>query len=261
MLSPVRGGNRTHMQTDYLSCQLSVVMRAENCFSALNLFYRESFMLSASLVQIRNEVMVKEIMASAQIYKNEVAGKKFLVIFEGKYFEVSFKAKNFLHLCGVDTGLRSAIEFYRRAISGKLKATDISFSKDHPYELAVKKVDSLKDAIKILWKDVFVVSDIVTKTHFFKFGASNLNVTLCINEDSDKNGNIMEGDYVPCSLRVENISGDKFFDMFSVDYVFIKDTQDKQYSEMIYGDKEQIKEYIKNNAMTDVSELIGPFWD
>lgn len=206
-------------------------------------------MLSASLMQIRNEIMAKEIMASAEIYKTEVAGKKFLVLFEGQYIEVTFKTKNLLHLCGVDTPLRSAVEFYRRSISGRLLPTDIGFSEEHPYDLAVKKVSALKDAIKIMWKDVFIVSDLTTKTHFFKFGATNLEVTICISEDTDKNGNIMTGEYVPCSLRVENISNDKFVEMFSVDYVFIKNSQDKVYSEMIYGKKDEITEYIMNHGM------------
>lgn len=214
-------------------------------------------MLSTSLMQIRNEIMAKEIIASAEVYKSEVAGKKFLVLFEGQYIEVTFKTKNFLHLCGVDTPLRSALEFYRKAISGKLLATDIGFSKDHPYDLAVKKVVALKDAIKIMWKDSFIVSDLTTKTHFFKFGATNLEVTICISEDTDKHGNIMTGDYVPCSLRVENISNDKFIEMYSVDYVFIKNTHDKVYSNMLFGKKDHLSEYIKNHDMDNLYHVIN----
>ena len=37
--------------------------------------------------------------------------------------------------------------------------------------------------------------------------------------------------------------------MFSVDYIFIKNSQDKVYSEMIYEKKDEIAEYIKKHGM------------
>ena len=56
--------------------------------------------------------------------------------------------------------------------------------------------------------------------------------------------------------RVENITNDKFLDMFGVDYVFIKDTQAKTYSQMVYGDKKQLQDYIGKHELGKLLDMI-----
>ena len=44
------------------------------------------------------KAIVARINAAAKKYKSKVVGNTFLIIYEGKYIELSFRAKNFLHL-------------------------------------------------------------------------------------------------------------------------------------------------------------------
>ena len=62
------------------------------------------------------KIIVERINNASKLYKNDLIGKTFLLIYEGKTLEVIFKAENFLHLCGVDTNLY-AKEFYRNGVT------------------------------------------------------------------------------------------------------------------------------------------------
>lgn len=66
----------------------------------------------------KNEIR-QDIIDSASIYSQDLAGKVFLYVYGDEYFEVSFPVDNFLHLTGVETGL-SAKDFYKNAKKGKL---------------------------------------------------------------------------------------------------------------------------------------------
>ncbi|MEI3161979.1 MAG: PBECR4 domain-containing protein [Lachnospirales bacterium] len=70
--------------------------------------------------------ITKDIINSAQQYKNFLLGKTFLYVFNNKYIEISFRKIDFAHLTGVDKHL-SAQEFYKEAIRGTLRANQIFF--------------------------------------------------------------------------------------------------------------------------------------
>lgn len=70
--------------------------------------------------QKEKEIIIKRICEAAQIYKERLVGKTFLILFEGHSIEVMFKADNFLHLCGVDTYLY-AKDFYKKALKIELQ--------------------------------------------------------------------------------------------------------------------------------------------
>ena len=56
----------------------------------------------------------QDIIDSAGVYSQSLAGKAFLYVYGDEYFEVSFPVDHFLHLTGVETKL-SAKDFYKNA--------------------------------------------------------------------------------------------------------------------------------------------------
>lgn len=56
----------------------------------------------------------QDIIDSAAIYSQSLAGKTFLYVYGEEFFEVSFPIDHFLHLTGVETKL-SAKDFYKNA--------------------------------------------------------------------------------------------------------------------------------------------------
>ena len=51
----------------------------------------------------KKNVIRQEIIDSASIYSQKLAGKAFLYVYGDEYFEVSFPIDHFLHLTGVET--------------------------------------------------------------------------------------------------------------------------------------------------------------
>lgn len=79
---------------------------------------------------------IKIVREAAKRYQNNLVGKKILVLYLGcnqcvDYFELSFKATNFLHLTGLQLVAHiSAAEFYKRCLDGKLSESDFEFAED-----------------------------------------------------------------------------------------------------------------------------------
>ena len=57
----------------------------------------------------------QDIIDSAAIYSQSLAGKAFLYVYGEDFFEVSFPVDHFLHLTGVETKL-SAKDFYKNCL-------------------------------------------------------------------------------------------------------------------------------------------------
>ena len=54
---------------------------------------------------IDKKLIVKEICDAAKLYKENLVGKKFIYVFDGRYIEVLFKRKNYRHLTGVECNM------------------------------------------------------------------------------------------------------------------------------------------------------------
>lgn len=67
----------------------------------------------------KKNIIRQDIIDSARIYSQNLAGKFFLYVYGDEYFEVSFPVDHFLHLTGVETKL-SAKDFYKNAKKAKL---------------------------------------------------------------------------------------------------------------------------------------------
>ena len=202
------------------------------------------------------KTIVARINAAAKKYKSNLVGNTFLIIFEGNCIVLSFRAKNFLHLCGVDTTIQGAIPFYRKACSKYgVNDKEISFSSNHPYNLADIKTANLSDAIDLLTKEILIAIDVQTKSHIYAIGATDLEIVMCLDKDNQvtNNSNI----FVPWSLRVEYLQNSRFTDLYAVDFVLKKDTNSTGgYSDIVYGDKAGLRSLPDNIKSLIAENLI-----
>ena len=194
---------------------------------------------------ISKNQIVRRIRRAATNYKRYLVGKTFMFIYEKRYIEVMFTTKAFFHLTGVNSNL-TAINFYKHAIlENGLKASEISFDLDHPFDFANLKTQCLKDLYKITIKDILVADNVVTATAIYKLALTELEITLCLGQDTDVNGNVISDRWIPYSFRVEEIDSDKIDNLYEVTHIFCKETnasKKQKYSNMTFGNKETLKE-------------------
>lgn len=182
------------------------------------------------------KILIDRINRAAKRYKKELVGKTFLLITDKHSYEFTFKAKNFLHLCGVNTTIKSASSFYRKATSKSgIKSGEISFNSVHPFDLAELKTKYLEILPDVFKKELLVATSIVTKTMKYKIGTTDLEIVICFNNDQNSEGKVVDNILVPWSLRVEYINNSKFESLEEVLYIFSKSTSDELYKEMIFG--------------------------
>lgn len=178
----------------------------------------------------------KEIIDSANVYSQSLAGKVFLYVYGKDFFEVSFPVDHFLHLTGVETGL-SAKDFYKNAKKGKLTNSQFYFDKRHPYANARKKLPCLKRLPELTSDMVCILKDMQTLTIIYKLSVTNLEFTLGLTENIDADGNKINEFFLPMSLRVEDSSVEKSDDGEIVDFIFSKDASVAKYNVLLVEDK------------------------
>lgn len=170
--------------------------------------------------------ILKKIHNAAKNYQRYLAGKTFMYVYEGKSIEVVFKNSSFLHLTGINTKLK-AKEFYKHAkTKNGLKVQEFFFDKDHPYDLAEKKTDHLADLYRITNMEVLITEDVVTFTANYKIGIKDLQFILLCGENRDKHGKLIDDCLVPYSFRIEEIGNEKFGELYEVDLIFCKQTNE-----------------------------------
>ncbi|MCM1048629.1 MAG: PBECR4 domain-containing protein [Clostridiales bacterium] len=167
-----------------------------------------------------------------------------------------FTAKAFFHLTGVNSKL-SAIDFYKHAVMNNgLRATEIFFDSHHPFDFANLKTQCLKDLYKITIQDALIADGVITATANYELAVTDLKITLCLGTDTDINGNVIDGRWVPYSLRVEEIDNDKLSDLYEVQFVFCKNTnfpQNMKYKEMTFSKKENLDKLSEEvKSMIDI---------
>ena len=138
----------------------------------------------------------QEIIDSATIYSQNLAGKAFLYVYGEEFFEVSFPIDHFLHLTGVETNL-SAKDFYKNAKKGKLTNNQFYFNARHPYANAKKKLPCLKRLPELTNDMVCILKDMQTLTIIYKLSVTNLEFTLGLTENIDNHGNKINDFFLP----------------------------------------------------------------
>ncbi len=199
-----------------------------------------------------------DIINSANVYSQKLAGRTFLYVYGNEFFEVSFPVDHFLHLTGVETTL-SAKSFYKNAKAGKLTSSQFFFSVKKPYANARKKLPCLKRLPELTTDMVCILKELHTLTIVYKLSVTNLEFTLGLTENIDLNGRKINDLFLPMSLRVEDSSIEKSNDGEVVDFIFVKDACISKYENLLVKDDqktipESIRHLIKNSFYIDISE-------
>lgn len=192
--------------------------------------------------QLSKADIVRSISSAASSYRQNLVGKTFLYIFDGRYIEVIYKTQNFCHLTGVETS-SSARPFYTDALHGRLRSGQIWFTSRHPYNLCALKVKHIQSLCSVTNSPVVILENTVTDTKVYAFGLTELKFTLCLSRDTDINGKVKSSYYVAESLRngdCSNRSGDHH----KCTFIFSKPNDRKLYDTLCYTD-----------GTTDVSDL------
>lgn len=170
----------------------------------------------------KKNMIRQNIIDSAAIYSQNLAGKVFLYVYGNEFFEVSFPVDHFLHLTGVETRL-SAKDFYKNAKRAILTNNQFYFDTRHPYANAKKKLPCLKRLPELTNDTVCILKDMRTLTIVYKLSVTNLEFTLGLTENTDDKGNKINDFFLPMSLRVEDSSVEKSNDGEVVDFIFSRD--------------------------------------
>ena len=178
----------------------------------------------------------QDIIASAYVYSQNLAGKAFLYVYGEEFFEVSFPVSHFLHLTGVQTNL-SAKDFYKNAKRGQLTNSQFYFNARYPYANAKKKLPCLKRLPELTNSMVCILKDMQTMTITYKLSVTNLEFTLGLTENIDQQGKRINDFFLPMSLRIEDTSVGKSNDGEIVDFIFSKDASKTKYDSILIKDK------------------------
>ena len=203
----------------------------------------------------KKNMIRQNIIDSAAIYSQNLAGKVFLYVYGNEFFEVSFHVDHFLHLTGVETRL-SAKDFYKNAKRAILTNNQFYFDTRHPYANAKKKLPCLKRLPELTNDTVCILKDMRTLTIVYKLSVTNLEFTLGLTENTDDKGNKINDFFLPMSLRVEDSSVEKSNDGEVVDFIFFRDASVSRYETLLVKDESKnipncIKHLIKENFYDD----------
>ena len=203
----------------------------------------------------KKNMIRQNIIDSAAIYSQNLAGKVFLYVYGNEFFEVSFPVDHFLHLTGVETRL-SAKDFYKNAKRAILTNNQFYFDTRHPYADAKKKLPCLKRLPELTNDTVCILKDMRTLTIVYKLSVTNLEFTLGLTENTDDKENKINDFFLPMSLRVEDSSVEKSNDGEVVDFIFSRDASVSRYETLLVKDESKnipncIKHLIKENFYDD----------
>lgn len=190
----------------------------------------------------------KNIIDSADVYKNEMAGRYFIYIFEEEQFEMYYGIKNFKHLTGAGSSL-SPEQFYKLATSGRLQENQLFFNSRFPLTIALKKSEGLKSINLFKQEELFIIKDLETDTATYPYALTNLDKSLLVIFDPQ----IVSGKtyYVPSSFRVDDkniFKKTKSENIFSVDFILSKTDIGKEYS--------QIESNVTGKSLDEILSII-----
>ena len=190
----------------------------------------------------------KEILrVDAQSYKNNCINKNLLFVASHgapvHLYEVTFFAKNFMHLTGNIKNMSSK-HFYNMAKSGSLKKDDFIFAKDGTTDM---KLDVLKPLMNLLYTaqmignynnlHEWVVADKMVGTVTIAMGFKK-------DEDTDCN--------VPCTVLKTDVRTISLKPVLPITAIFRKDRGEK-----LYGEATRIANGVTIESLASIAELAG----
>lgn len=170
-------------------------------------------------------------------YKDKLAGKYFLYVFDDRYIEVFFGRDNFKHLTGVASYLNGE-NFYSKVEKSRLTTKQFWFTNDNPFRTAKDKCSRLGRLPELVSDDTILMEEIITDSCTYSFGTTNLDFSVGFTERTRR---VKDGaditvphQYVPRTLRVKDKFFEKSKDVYEVDYIFAKDNDLIKYDSLLY---------------------------
>ena len=200
--------------------------------------------------------LCKTIHEAAQLYKNNLVGKDFLYVFDNRFIECRFRIDNFKHFTGVESTL-SAKRFYQNALANKLSYNQVYFSKNHPYDLAKKKLKHIRNISTVLTSESIMLENITTQSASYKFGSTNLDCTICLNKEFI-NGIAKGKHYIGMSLRDEDCFS-KSQHQFVITHIFSKLNSSRKYDTILYMEKNSSIQSL-NDEIKKYSQILCIRW-
>lgn len=180
------------------------------------------------------ELVRKNIIKAAQVYKETLVGRYYLYIFENQCLEMYYGTDNFLHLTGVGTNL-SANQFYELAKSGELQINQIFFNQRFPLSTALKKTAYLTELEKFVKEGYFIVKNLKTLTVFYPYAITNIDQSVLLGLKEE----IKEELYIPKSFRIKGNIFDKANknDLFEINFILSKTDSEGMYDIVLYQEQ------------------------
>ena len=203
--------------------------------------------------QDKVDLIHSTILSVVHTYKNDMVGKYFLYVFDGKYFEMFYGTRNFLHLTGVGSRL-SAEQFYMAAKDGTLQKSQLFFNYQYPISIAMKKTKNLYYLNQFIYSELFVYTDIVTSTASYDYGISDIDRFIMMGL-APNTSNI----YNPYSLRIGGNVSNISVGMYEVNYILSKSDYIGLYDSICFGDGNQIKKLPDSILSLIDPKLTGRF--
>lgn len=201
-------------------------------------------------VNVTRAQIIRKIHDAAKKYKQHFIGKTYMFLFNDTKIEVMFKKASFKHLSGVGSQL-NAENFFNHAVKPNgLRPGEIFFSSEHPFDLAVRKIEHLSDLYKLTVNSVKIATDFQTVTFTYTIGITDMELILCLGPDCYDDGRLRSNYLVPYSFRIEEISENRCSNIYDVTYVFSRNSSERKYNTITYGNQNTITnlpEDIKNN--------------
>ena len=184
----------------------------------------------------RNKVQLvrNNIVSNAQIYKNVLAGRYYLYIFENQCFEMYFGVDNYLHLTGVGSTVNPK-QFYELSKNNQLQTNQIFFSNRFPLKTAIQKTSNLSNLPHFIKEGYFVIKDLITETATYPYAITNIEQSILIGLKEEEG----DGIYIPKSFRVKGNIFDKADadKMYEVNCILSKTDKSGLYNNVLYKDK------------------------
>lgn len=177
----------------------------------------------------------QQIINASRIYSSELAGKVFMYIIGDRCFEVVFRTDSFMHLTGVSSNL-AAQKFYENAKHAKLTTEQFDFDSRYPFHTARKKLPCLQRLPILTNSLVCVVDGLKTKTFTYKIGVTDFEFTIGLTENTDYDGKVINGWFVPRTLRVKDNALANSDEAELVDFILTKSATVELYDKISYKD-------------------------
>ena len=189
------------------------------------------------------DLVRNNIISNVQIYKNELAGKYYLYIFENQCFEMYFGTDNYMHLTGVGSKV-SPNQFYELSKNKSLEEHQMFFSPRFPLKTALQKTSNLGCLPNFTKEGYFIIKDLITDTASYPYAITNIDQSILIGLKSEEDTEI----FIPKSFRVKGNIFDKADadKLYEINYIFSKTDKDGLYDNVLYQDQTNLQSLDKN---------------